>query len=799
MWAFKIFLVACGAMYLRLYNLYLWSSAVLSAATLTKQTTEGCGRDTVVRVPLTRYLNNRAFGAFPGDANFNGAFESYNIADLAGYSGTFTSPQTGVDYDFPASNVTFSDNVLCEGQMIPVKPDQYFSVQLLVASDSRETILANNFTFYFSDNTTLETEVRAEPWWAFLTMYKGDLIFPTRFMQNKSDFNTTHIFEVTKAVNPAKTLTAVELPVTTNITDGRIHVFAMSLNVVSGLVVQNVRPTQKRMEGDTGVQMVEITIGNAGPSNVLGDGITIALEAPGVKTVQEANIKRLMPGDQKRVEVAVVADSVANLTATVKISTANDTAAFSFSELEFGLKNYTEDLNSLTLHESPTWFNKAKFGIFIHWGPYAVPGWGNSTPYENYAEWYWFYTHHPAADKSGAQDYALRTYGPDVVYDDFFVNFTGSKYDPKEWVDLFDAAGAQYFVFTSKHHDGFSMFDSKQTSARNSLNYGPKRDVLKELFDAAKKYQPHLHRGTYFSLPEWYNPDFGPYGFAPHEGADSVSWPGIIARNPFTGKDEPYTGRLPINDFIEDLMVPQQEILAYEYETEIMWCDCGAANGSAYFMSRWFNEANARGRQITINDRCGIVQGSDYGTPEYLTFSSVSARKWESNRGMDPYSYGYNRATPDSDYMNASTVVQSLVDMTSKNGNFLLDVGPKADGTIVDAEVQALRGAGVWIKKHSEAIFNTTYWFITAEGGESIRFTQTNEAFYIFFFEEPAAGQDTVINAPIPVVEGDMVSVLAEDLQVEWSRVEGGISFSWPKEMEGKGEYCWVLKIEYAA
>ncbi|KAK8157485.1 putative alpha-L-fucosidase [Phyllosticta citrichinensis] len=795
---FKIFLVACCAMYLRLYNLYLWTSAVLSAATLTTTSTSG-EKDTVVRVPLTKYLNNRAFGAFPGDANFNGAFESYNVADLAGYTGTFSSPQTGTDYNFPASNLTIYDNIVCEGQLIPIPPDQYFSVQFLVASDSRETILANNVTFRFADNTTVETEIRAEPWWAFLTMYKGDLIFPTRFMQNKSDYNTTHIFEVTKAVNPAKTLTAVELPSTTNTTDGRIHVFAMSLNIVSGLVVQNIRPTQKRMDGDTSVQIVEITIGNAGPAWVLGAGVSISLEAPGVKTVKEAKVKRLAPGDQRRVDVAVVADSVSNETATVKVTSASETSSFTFPEYEFGLKNYTEDLSSLTLHESPDWFNKAKYGIFIHWGPYAVPGWGNSTPNEIYAEWYWFYTHHPAADKSGALEYGLRTFGPDVVYDDFFQNFTASKFDPKEWVDLFDAAGAQYFVLTSKHHDGFAIFDTEKTTNRNSLKYGPKRDVLKEVFDAAKKYQPHLHRGTYFSLPEWYNPDFGKYGFASHEGADSLGWPGIIARNPYTGKEEPYTGRLPIDDFVEDLLVPQQEILAYKYETEIMWCDCGAANGSAGFMSKWFNEANALGRQITINSRCGIAEGSDFSTPEYLTFSSVSTRKWESSQGMDPYSYGYNRATPDSDYMNASTVVTKLVDMTSKNGNFLLDIGPKADGTIVDVEAQALRAAGVWIKKHAEAIFNSTYWFIEAEEGEHIRFTQTNDAFYILFLEEPVAGQDVVIHAPLPIYDGDIVTVLTEDIEVKWSRGDDGISFSWPKEMAGKGEYCWVLKIEYAA
>lgn len=110
-----------------------------------------------------------------------------------------------------------------------------------------------------------------------------------------------------------------------------------------------------------------------------------------------------------------------------------------------------------------------------------------------------------------------------------------------------------------------------------------------------------------------------------------------------------------------------------------------------------------------MNNRCGIVAGADFDTPEYTTFSSVSERKWESNQGMDPYSYGYNRATPSSLYMNASTLIHSLVDMVSKNGNLLLDFGPKADGTIDATEVAHLLEAGIWIKANAEAIFNTTY------------------------------------------------------------------------------------------
>ena len=413
-----------------------------------------------------------------------------------------------------------------------------------------------------------------------------------------------------------------------------------------------------------------------------------------------------------------------------------------------------------------------------------------------YAEWYWWYSHHKIADKADTYDNHLRTYGPDVIYNDFFPNFTASNYDPKSWVDLFDEAGAEYFVITSKHHDGFAIFDTEETTHRSALHYGPKRDLLGELLNAAAEYQPHLHRGTYYSLPEWYNPDFGPYGFTKSNTNTSVSWLGIPATNPYTGEIEPYLGRLNISDYISDLLVPQMEILAYKYNTDIMWCDCGAANGTAEFASKWFNQARSQGREVTINSRCGIPEASDFDTPEYKTFSSISQRKWESNRGMDPYSYGYNRATPDDAYMNATTIIRSLVDIISKNGNFLLDIGPKADGSIHDVEARNLREAGRWIKDNKEAIFNTTYWFVRPEVGE-VRFTQTDEAFYILMLSKPAG---TVhIDAPIPVLEGDKIVMIGagNGTEVAWTPGGEGIDVIIPPSLADAGDHCWVLKIEY--
>jgi alpha-L-fucosidase len=425
----------------------------------------------------------------------------------------------------------------------------------------------------------------------------------------------------------------------------------------------------------------------------------------------------------------------------------------------------------------------------------------------------WYSTHHPQADPSDFYDYRLRTYGRDWAYDDTFPDFTASEFDAKAWVDLFAEAGAQYFVITSKHHDGFALFDTGATSNRSSLHYGPRRDLLRELFDAAATYQPSLRRGTYFSLPEWYNPDFGPYGFDQLPASTvpgTNSWPGVPARNPYTNAIEPYTGHVPVNDFVADVMLPQMNILARDYETDIMWCDIGAANATAAFATEWWRTTRAANRQVAINSRCGLAQAADFDTPEYATFSSAQARKWESSMGMDPYSYGYNRATPDEAYMNASTLVRTLIDVVAKNGNLLLDIGPRADGSIVRPEVDALREAGRWIRAYGEAVFNTTYWFVRSEireegGGLDVRFTQTDDAFYVLFLGKPLVDNGMVnVPAPLPILEGDEVSLLA---------IDGGENLAWRASGEGdrkvlnievddelldKEEICWVFKIRYA-
>ncbi|KAI1371639.1 glycoside hydrolase family 29 protein [Hypoxylon crocopeplum] len=762
-----------------------------------------------IPLDLSPSYNNKAFGTYSGETSFDTLGQSYPVPDLA--TPYYTSSDTGIAYSFPGyTGPNKTDNVICSSQTLSVPAGSYFSASFLISADKEFATVSGNVTFTYADNSTSLYELRSLDWYSFLTINRGELIFPSRFTATGVDYNTSHIFERTASLDPSKELRAITLPDASNADDGRLHVFAVSLWKGGSVVdVQSVRPTQKWL--GSGLQVVEITVNNAGLECVAGDGLTLSLSGDGLQTIETGYLKRLCPGDQKVVIVGVEAASTNPVTASVIIDNGATQSSFDFEDVQFGLIEWTTDLDNLAKHESPEWFNDAKYGIFIHWGPYAVTGWGNSSPYESYAEWFWWYsTHHPQADRSDFYDYRLRTYGEDWAYDDSFAEFTASNYDPKTWVDLIADAGAKYFVITSKHHDGFALFDTGESSNRSALHYGPQRDLLGELFDAAATYQPELRRGTYFSLPEWFNPDFGPYGFDQLDSRSTPgtsSWPGVQATNPYTGVAEPYIGHVPVIDFLSDVMLPQMEALAYTYGTDIMWCDCGAANTTAAFASKWWNAARAQNRQVAVNSRCGVPEAADFDTPEYERFSSAQRRKWESNQGMDPYSYGYNRATPDAAYMNATVLIYTLVDIVSKNGNLLLDIGPRADGSIVQAEMDSLREAGRWIKSHEEAIFNTTYWFVQSEilGGPDVRFTQTNEAFYVLFLERPVV-QDGVVEiaAPVPVLEGDEVSLLA---------VDGGENLAWSVTGQGsqtilkietadvlldKEEFCWVFKIEYA-
>ncbi|ORY19623.1 glycoside hydrolase superfamily [Clohesyomyces aquaticus] len=754
-------------------------------------------------INLTAEFNNKAFGLTPGEADYDGSRDSYPAAFIP--SPTFV--YAGLKYEFSTYRSKANDNVIASGQKISVPKGRYISAHMLAASENGMAQGFLNATYV--DGTAISSPVLVPAWWSWPYPTGGDLVFPYRLTNETKDYNRSNIFQTSNWLDSSKEINTIILP---NVTGGsatdpggaaieaRLHIFALTLVPAATeaqgpeLSIQYARSTQKWLEGSSKTQVFEVIVNNMGSDHILANNsVVVSIDSAGVETVEPGYIKRLPAGDQARVVVGVknrlgvASGSSGNATVTVDGKGITN-SSYTF-KATYGIKDYEPTYESVYSHESPDWYNDGKYGIFIHWGVYAVPGWGNSGKNEGYAEWYWWSLNSGPNTSTATYEYHLEKYGTDVVYDDFIQNFTASAFDPEEWVDLFADAGATYFVQVSKHHDGYAIFDlPENVTKRTSVAQHPHRNLLQELFDASDKYQPQLHKATYYSLPEWFHPDYNKYGFA--------SWPGGNATNPFTNKTLPYAGYVPVSDYITDVIMPEMNTLA-SMGTEIMWCDIGGPNKTTEFASAWFNTLAQSNKQAVMNARCGLP--GDFDTPEYARYASVQPRKWESNLGMDPFSYGYNRATPLASYMNATMIVQSLVDVVSKNGNFLLDIGPMANGTILDVEKENLRKAGTWIKSHAEAVFNTTYWYVTPQEGDNIRFTTTRDAFYVLVMEKP--NSNLALQSPIPWVPGDEVKIVGGSMAgkvVPSSRGENGaVVLEVTGDVAAADQYTWVFKIEY--
>ncbi|KAJ5108406.1 hypothetical protein N7456_005081 [Penicillium angulare] len=555
------------------------------------------------------------------------------------------------------------------------------------------------------------------------------------------------------------------------------------------ITITQVNSSTRWFEGKPQVQIFDVVLNNTGKKTWLTtkDNLTISIESENLKTVQTAYVKRLQPGDSVIVQVGVQNEhgikqgSAGPATALAKWGS-NSSTSLDITAT-YGIPTYNASASSVNQHESPDWFRDAKFGIFIHWGLYSVPAYGGVGKNENYAEWYWSSQMSPS-DPTKTYQYHLEHYGPDFLYDDFMQNFTADKFQPKDWVDLVADSGARYIVPVTKHHDGFALFDMPETvSKRNSVKQPPHRDFLKEIFNAAEAYQPSLRRGTYFSMPEWFNPAFSNYTWL-----DSF---GIV----------PYTGFVEVNDFIPDIQYPQMNILAYEYKTDIMWCDITMPTSrlSPQFASDWLNSEYANNRQVTINSRCGVIEGDFDTSAEYASNVPLSLRHFEATRGMDPHSFGYNVATPDSAYLNASGIVTTLIDTVAKNGNLLLDIGPRGDGSIPEVMESNLRMVGGWLRGHGEGVFGTKYW-ANGPGNGDFRYTTTDDAFYVHFLGQPSIG-DMVVSDFVPYLDGDEVTVVGGEMHgvVVDSNVnsDGRLVLHLSEDVVMADRYAWSFKIEY--
>lgn len=452
----------------------------------------------------------------------------------------------------------------------------------------------------------------------------------------------------------------------------------------------------------------------------------------------------------------------------------------SFGMLSFAQAptHYEPSLESLDQHPLPQWYAGAKLGIFIHWGLYSVPGWApinhpehdfssnDYIKYDPYAEWYLNTMRVPG---SPTAEYHKQHYG-NLGYYDFapMFNLQTKKWNPDKMAAVFKMAGARYVVLTSKHHEGFTLWPSTTPNPSPSLKPSQlhaERDIVGELTQAVRKQG--MKMGLYYS---------GGYDWTFNTGPIRV--------------DKDYQETKPETQAYGDYAFAQIHELISRYKPALLWNDIDwPKTGNALQVEADYYNAIPDG---VIDDRFGIKH-SDFTSPEYEKLDHISQKKWEECRGLGR-SFGYNRAEGEKETIAPGDLIALLVDIVSKNGNLLLDVGPEADGTIPPVQMERLEALGAWLKQNGEAIYDTTPW-TKAEGksaeGDDLRFTRKGDDLYVTVLGKPK-GQ-TITIAGLPAKSGVAITQLGDSNELAAKVQNNGTQIVLRGPL--KGNYAYSFKL----
>ena len=467
-------------------------------------------------------------------------------------------------------------------------------------------------------------------------------------------------------------------------------------------------------------------------------------------------------------------------------------------------KLYRPTWNSLKTHATPQWLKDAKFGIYTHWGVYAVPARGPN------ATWYPYYMYREGTPQ---YEYHVKTYGhpSQFGYKDFIPMFTAEKFDPDEWAELFKRSGAQFAGPVGEHHDGFCMWDT-QYSDWSAARMGPKRDVVgmleKSIRSIDLRFMVALHHAeNWWFYPHWRkefdtsDPRYaGLYG-DPHNLDGNV------------GKDFFQQDR-PSMKFMESWKAKILEVID-KYQPDLLWFDNGLhgvpEQYKLEFLAYYYNKEKEWGKEVVVTYKDhdlapgAAVLDLELGRMNHLTYN-----EWITDTTVDDgRGWGYLEETP---YKSATTLVHYLVDNVSKNGYLLLNVGPKPDGTLPEQAQELLRGIGKWMEVNGEAIYGTTNWIAYGEGptqiqkggefnekdvagftAKDIRFTVKDNILYATCLGWP--GEQVTIETLKCLYPAEIRSLkmLGVDQELKWSLNEAGLTIQTPADKPC--QHAYVFRI----
>jgi len=452
--------------------------------------------------------------------------------------------------------------------------------------------------------------------------------------------------------------------------------------------------------------------------------------------------------------------------------------------LSTNAQTYEPNWKSLDQRPMPKWFNEAKIGIFVHWGVYTVPAYRPVGKERNasYAEWYQV----DVMNKPGAgQDFHNRMYGADFEYRQFAPLFKAELFNPDQWTDLFKRAGAKYVVLTSKHHDGYCLWQATNSYSKNwnSMEVGPKRDLVGDLSTAVRN--KGLKMGLYFSLLEWETP------------------PLSRKTNPYLPLEKVSKYRIPADKYINGHIIPQLKEPVTKYKPSVIfsdgsWDETSTYWGSELFLSWLYNNAPNKD-EVVVNDRWGKDSHGKHGDFYSSEYSGVDdqmtgAHPWEESQGIGG-SYGYNRAENLEDYKTSAQIIHLLISQVSRGGNLLLNVGPSSDGLIPVIMQQRLLDMGAWLKVNGEAIYGTKQWHNKPADTtrKNVYYTVKDNDLFVICTTWPE--KELVIEG---VKQFRKVSLLGSKVPVR-SKVSGGRLIMSPPAINPGNmpcEYAWIFKVE---
>ena len=470
---------------------------------------------------------------------------------------------------------------------------------------------------------------------------------------------------------------------------------------------------------------------------------------------------------------------------------------------------FRPDWEALQKYEVPEWYKDAKFGIFIHWGVYSVPAFSN--------EWYPRSMYEPGSD---AYTHHIATYGTqdEFGYKDFVPMFKAEHYDPAAWAELFKKAGAKYVVPVAEHHDGFAMYDSG-VSDWTAAKMGPHRDLIGDLAKAVRAEGLHFgvssHRvehDFFLGVGRKIQSDVNDPQYAAFYGP-AHNW----LANPWG---------LPLNDdftyvssaWADDWLARSAELVE-KYHPDIVYFDWWIGQASirpnlTRFASFYYNSS------LKYGDHVGVINYKDYAMHEHAAVLDLERGQladtrplyWQTDTSVSNKSWGYIK---DDTFKSPEFIVHQLIDIVSKNGNLLMNVGPKSDGTIPDEVQQILLDVGAWLNVNGEAIYATRPWRMYGEGptkvvaglfhdtdtahytSEDFRFTTRGDVLYAIGLAWPANGE-AVIHSLAQTAGGkpvQSIALLGSDAKPRFEQRADGLHVQLPAQAPPK--YAYVLRVTF--